>query len=438
MFGSLLNAFSSRSWGAALAGALGGLLSFPVGEWMHRIIGMSDQTALWEALRDAALWSGAIGLTLGAIILIFDNARSLRGRWHRDLLVGLPVLFLLSFCGGGAGQFAYAWIQNPLTRGLGWALMGLGIGAGVGALRRDILQAARGATGGAVGGFIGGFLFDFIGEALGSLGSGGDGELSRLVGQIILGALIAFLMRLVQESFKSAWLLGISTGPYEGKEYALSTARVSVGRADSNAIALFREPDLPAEIGALVFAGSHWAWQGHAVPINDAPHSNAPLQDGDVLQLGATRFRFRTRSSHAPPIIATDTNAPAASVATTSALNIAPSITDRPGARPRNLPRPAPTWALVGSDGTAFDLHSATPIVTIGRASDNAITLGDVGVSSRHARLNWRDDAWHLTDLGSTNGTWIGARQLEPNAPAPLREGDKVRLGRLEFRVERA
>ena len=95
-------------------------------------------------------------------------------------------------------------------------------------------------------------------------------------------------------------------------------------------------------------------------------------------------------------------------------------------------------WALVASDGTAFDLPIATPTLSIGRAPDNAIMLSDVGVSSRHARLNWRGDTWHLTDLGSTNGTWIGARQLEPNAPAPLREGDTVRLGRLEFRVERA
>ena len=164
MFNSLTGAFSRSSWSAALAGALGGLLSFPVGEWMHRVIGMAAQTALWEALRDAALWSGAIGLTIGAVILIFDNARSLRGRWHRDLLLGLPLLFALSFCGGAAGQFAYGWVQNPLTRGLGWALMGLGIGAGVGALRRDAWQAARGAVGGAVGGFVGGFLFDFIGR----------------------------------------------------------------------------------------------------------------------------------------------------------------------------------------------------------------------------------------------------------------------------------
>ena len=113
-------------------------------------------------------------------------------------------------------------------------------------------------------------------------------RLSRLVGQIILGALIALLMRVVQESFKSAWLLGISTGPYEGKEYALSTARVSVGRADSNAIALFREPDLPAEIGALVFTDNQWAWQGHAVPINDAP----------PLQCAAARWRRVATGRH--------------------------------------------------------------------------------------------------------------------------------------------
>ena len=60
------------------------------------------------------------------------------------------------------------------------------------------------------------------------------------------------------------------------------------------------------------------------------------------------------------------------------------------------------------------------------------------GVSRRHARLIRRGGAWHLVDLGSTNGTFINDEQLEPGQEAQLRDGDTVRLGSMAliFQVE--
>ncbi len=447
---SAVSPFSAGSLWAALAGAGGGLLSFPIGE----IVGsLTDSTGgaptddIIGLLVGSGLWSGAIGLTIGAAILIYDNLRSLRGQWHRDLLLALPILFALSFVGGVTGQISYLFIQNSVTRGIGWALMGAAIGVGVGAVRRDMLQSARGAMGGAMGGFIGGFIFD----GLTSISDAGGGSLSRAVGQIVMGALIALLMRVVQDALKSAWLLGISTGPYEGKEYPLNTSRVTVGRDDSNAIALFREESLPRTMGALVFQNQQWFWQGEAIQINGTPHENAPVSAGDTLQIGATKFRFLARSAKAPqgptptyqppPVVPPPAvYVPPPANAPTVAADSAPTIADWSQPTGANAPTvratiraTMPPFALASLSGKLLAIPVCEQPITIGRTAGNDLMLADAGVSSRHAQLQWTGGALHLTDLDSTNGSFVNGEKLTPHVARRLKVGDRLRLGQLDF-----
>ncbi len=445
---------------AALAGAGGGLLSFPVGEIVGSFTdagGGAPTNDIVGLILGSGLWSGAIGLTIGAAILIYDNLRSLRGQWHRDVALALPLFFALSFAGGVAGQIAYLFIQNSLTRGIGWALMGAAIGVGLGAIRRDMLQAARGALGGALGGFIGGFIFD----GLTSISDAGGGSFSRFVGQILMGALIALLMRVVQDALKSAWLLGISTGPYEGKEYPLNTAGVSVGRDSSNAIALFREESLPRTLGALVFQNQQWFWQGEAIGINGIARENAPVNAGDTLQIGATKFRFLARSAKAgaptpqapnyqtpnyqtpnyqTPPVAPMPAAYAPPPVTGGVAASAPTIADWPTRAAATSPAHAPTiratmpaFALSSLAGQNLSIPDCEQPITLGRGADNAIVVNDAGVSSRHAQLQWRGGALYFTDLGSTNGSFVNGEKLAPHIARRLQVGDRLRLGKLDF-----
>src|ERR1051325_4210981 len=52
--------------------------------------------------------------------------------------------------------------------------------------------------------------------------------------------------------------------------------------------------------------------------------------------------------------------------------------------------------------------------ITIGRAADNALCLGDNErrVSSHHAQISRHGDTFLLRDLGSTNGTMINGRRV--------------------------
>jgi pSer/pThr/pTyr-binding forkhead associated (FHA) protein len=64
-----------------------------------------------------------------------------------------------------------------------------------------------------------------------------------------------------------------------------------------------------------------------------------------------------------------------------------------------------------------------------GRALDNDIVVSDRGTSRRHARIEYRDGTFLLTDLGSANGTFVnGQRVVETH----LQHGDKVKVGQNE------
>jgi len=67
----------------------------------------------------------------------------------------------------------------------------------------------------------------------------------------------------------------------------------------------------------------------------------------------------------------------------------------------------------------------------IGRSADNDIALPDneKRVSSKHARLDRVGTTLQITDLGSTNGTFVGGRKIEPQSPVDLKDGEKISIG---------
>lgn len=51
------------------------------------------------------------------------------------------------------------------------------------------------------------------------------------------------------------------------------------------------------------------------------------------------------------------------------------------------------------------------------------------GLSRRHARFTWRDQRCWIEDLNSVNWTYLNNQRLAPEKPAPLNDGDLLRLG---------
>jgi phage tail-like protein len=68
-------------------------------------------------------------------------------------------------------------------------------------------------------------------------------------------------------------------------------------------------------------------------------------------------------------------------------------------------------------------------LIKIGRLPDNELSLPFEKISRLHAEIRMEPQGPVLTDLGSSNGTFIGDRRLLPNQPLLLRDGDTFRIG---------
>ncbi|HEX9123460.1 MAG TPA: DUF3662 and FHA domain-containing protein [Actinomycetota bacterium] len=85
-------------------------------------------------------------------------------------------------------------------------------------------------------------------------------------------------------------------------------------------------------------------------------------------------------------------------------------------------------------DGAApkeYRLHRQ--LVTIGRLPECDVVLADPGASRRHASVRAEGGEFLLTDLGSTNGTFVNDEQVQERW---LADGDRITIGTtvIEFR----
>lgn len=72
----------------------------------------------------------------------------------------------------------------------------------------------------------------------------------------------------------------------------------------------------------------------------------------------------------------------------------------------------------------------------VGRRAGNDIVIADAYVSGQHATIEIVGDEVRLTDLGSTNGTFIGETRLVPHQPTPVPADTVIVLGKSRFCIE--
>ena len=90
------------------------------------------------------------------------------------------------------------------------------------------------------------------------------------------------------------------------------------------------------------------------------------------------------------------------------------------------------SFRLVSPEGDQiFELRRGTSL-TVGRALTNDVALLDPTVSRRHASLVVDESGIDLSDLGSSNGTFVNGERVER---ARLNVGDVLTFGKLSFNV---
>ena len=74
--------------------------------------------------------------------------------------------------------------------------------------------------------------------------------------------------------------------------------------------------------------------------------------------------------------------------------------------------------------------------IYIGRNKTNAITIeNDPLVSRKHAVIEHIKGKYYLTDLDSTNGTYLNNHPIQKNNKIELSPGDVIRIGKTELNV---
>ncbi len=90
--------------------------------------------------------------------------------------------------------------------------------------------------------------------------------------------------------------------------------------------------------------------------------------------------------------------------------------------------------ALTGQQkGEDFRIREGPNI--IGSAPDADVILRDEAISGKHASLRFKDQKFTITDLDSTNGTFLNDRP-DPIAREELKDNDTIRVGEVTLKFK--
>ena len=74
-------------------------------------------------------------------------------------------------------------------------------------------------------------------------------------------------------------------------------------------------------------------------------------------------------------------------------------------------------------------------MITVGRAANNDVQVPAADVSQLHGHFSRDGEGWVITDVGSTNGTFLGGERLKLRAPVPVELGTMIVFGSIETRI---
>jgi hypothetical protein len=197
--------------------------------------------------------------------------------------------------------------------------------------------------------------------------------------------------------------------------------------------------DMSATLAGELADGAFAFARQHRYAVADMPRVD--LASDPSVGRGEVEVDARFADPDRGPVPA----APVAGADAGAAATPAPSTDGAPGMPAHDLgshtmvfqvPKPARPMARLRElrpDGTQREVEIDGASLSIGRASDNDLTIHDGRVSRHHARLQVRRGTLVFTDLRSTNGSRVNGVRV---AEVVLGEGDRIELGDTVLVVE--
>ncbi len=159
------------------------------------------------------------------------------------------------------------------------------------------------------------------------------------------------------------------------------------------------------------------------------------LMRADVIRVGEETFRFYADPAAAPAAPAPPPLPPvgAPERLQDTAFGLPSVKRGEPSGRPSDT---GPLASFLVRTGTLKGqrLLVRTPVANIGRADYNDLVVPEESVSTAHAKLQRREGVWVLTDLASTNGTFVDGERVKDETP--IAPSAVVRLGDISMVFE--
>ena len=227
----------------------------------------------------------------------------------------------------------------------------------------------------------------------------------------------------------------------DGREYSMGSEPLVFGRDAASDVVVtsgdVSRKHAEIQMGAEGYVLVDFSVNGTFVNGKRVGRSHV-LARADVLRIGTDEFRFYADAAPpAPPLaprpipsegpLHTPTGATARLSDTMHGVPL--SVPRDPIPTPPSGPALPPIASLLVRSGEMRGrrLPITLAVVNVGRADYNDIVIADPSVSTTHAKLQRRDDVWVLTDLGSTNGTFVEGEPV--TGETALTPGTTLRFG---------
>lgn len=207
----------------------------------------------------------------------------------------------------------------------------------------------------------------------------------------------------------------------QAQRFELTKAQMSLGRAPDNDIRI-DQPEISRFHALITIRDSSLllsdlgSRNGTYVNGNQV-RGTIELQEGDRIEFGDVEASIQ--------------NGPAPEQVASKPPEDAPLRVDR-GSKTA-LEHQFPRAFLVGADGAVIALVKDDTL--IGRVPGNDLVLSDPYVSRQNAKIQRQGDIFTLSDLDSSNGSYVNGERL--TGPHVLHPDDEIRIGRTVFQFQR-
>ncbi len=210
----------------------------------------------------------------------------------------------------------------------------------------------------------------------------------------------------------------------DGREYQVGLGPLVFGR-DASCDIVIESTDVSRRHAVIAHGPSGYVLEdtsANGVLVNGGRAGERhTLTRGDVLKIGPAEFRFYAEAAQL-----TDSPPAGAAHRLFDTVHGIPAMVPAFPSRP-TAPPPLATVLVRSGSLRGQRLPIRTPVVNIGRADYNDLVFSEESVSASHAKLQRREELWVLTDLASTNGTFVDGDQIQ--GEVPLMPGSTVRFG---------